>query len=257
MLATISYLRVISINSVRNYSNPIKSCNIENKALFGAVIKQKKQVKKSKTKLLIESESAKIKNNNVIPNNINNNERNCSSEIYWLLQHKSKQDLLKATNSLTPVTEELPKNYHKPAELEANSAEQYSTKEGDLYLEKKNMKRIKKHMTKLPNTLTKFNNVLLPNPIKKKPVEYNISKKMEIPFTDIELNEIPNYALWSDDDNINDIILNTDEIKSLPSVGKILQATMSETSRKALMNWKTLKIAELGLDGFNELQQCM
>lgn len=40
-----------------------------------------------------------------------------------------------------------------------------------------------------------------------------------------------------------------------PSVGKILSATMSEGARQALLNWKASKIAQLGEDGFAELQK--
>lgn len=47
------------------------------------------------------------------------------------------------------------------------------------------------------------------------------------------------------------------EQRQMPSVGKVLQATMPDSSRRALMKWKLTKIAELGEDGFNELQRCI
>lgn len=41
----------------------------------------------------------------------------------------------------------------------------------------------------------------------------------------------------------------------VPSVGKILQATMSDSARNALMQWKLAKVEELGVDGFEKLQK--
>lgn len=40
-----------------------------------------------------------------------------------------------------------------------------------------------------------------------------------------------------------------------PSVGKVLQATMSDGARRALEQWKLSKIEELGVDGFAALQK--
>lgn len=45
-------------------------------------------------------------------------------------------------------------------------------------------------------------------------------------------------------------------LRNVPSVGKILQHTMSESARAALLNWKLTKIRELGEKGFADLQQC-
>lgn len=45
------------------------------------------------------------------------------------------------------------------------------------------------------------------------------------------------------------------EYKELPSVGKILQATMSYSARNALIQWKLSKIEELGEEGFQQLQK--
>ncbi|XP_058067107.1 mitochondrial genome maintenance exonuclease 1-like [Anopheles bellator] len=40
-----------------------------------------------------------------------------------------------------------------------------------------------------------------------------------------------------------------------PSVSRVLAATMSEASRQALLRWKASKIAELGEEGFQQLQK--
>lgn len=42
----------------------------------------------------------------------------------------------------------------------------------------------------------------------------------------------------------------------LPSVSKVLQGTMPEAQRQALIQWKTIKISELGIEGFERMQQC-
>lgn len=43
--------------------------------------------------------------------------------------------------------------------------------------------------------------------------------------------------------------------KNLPSVTRILSATMSEAAKKTLERWKAEMIEKLGIDGFNEYQQ--
>lgn len=43
--------------------------------------------------------------------------------------------------------------------------------------------------------------------------------------------------------------------REVPSVGKILQATMSDGARNALIQWKLSKIEELGEEGFQKLQK--
>lgn len=45
------------------------------------------------------------------------------------------------------------------------------------------------------------------------------------------------------------------EYHEMPSVGKILQATMSDGARAALIQWKLSKVAELGEEGFQLLQK--
>lgn len=74
-----------------------------------------------------------------------------------------------------------------------------------------------------------------------------------IPFTDTDLKSILDYPMVCDKMDINELpALASHE---LPSVGKILQATMPAHSRRALQKWKLAKIAELGMDGFQELTQ--
>lgn len=77
--------------------------------------------------------------------------------------------------------------------------------------------------------------------------------KRNCPFTEDDLKLIPKSPLhFTKQSKITSSI--TDP-KDFPSVGKILQATMSESARNALMKWKTLKISELGETGFADLQK--
>ncbi|CAG0916421.1 unnamed protein product [Notodromas monacha] len=54
-------------------------------------------------------------------------------------------------------------------------------------------------------------------------------------------------------DGFKDVV--SSKVKSLPSVTKVLSATMSPESRAALDAWKQRMIAELGEDGFARMQQ--
>lgn len=91
------------------------------------------------------------------------------------------------------------------------------------------------------------------------PVDSTVMKK--IPFDSNQLNTITSFPLILQS---NDIILGSTFAESsiqkntnipIPSVSRILQATMPINQRNALIQWKNLKIAELGLEGFEALQK--
>lgn len=99
--------------------------------------------------------------------------------------------------------------------------------------------------------------------IVEKPIEPIVNKTVPvenrasgdaIPFQNDDLKLILDYPMVC---KPNDFIgAQAPETKlRLPSVGKVLQATMSESSRAALKRWKLDKIAELGMDGFHEYQK--
>lgn len=85
-----------------------------------------------------------------------------------------------------------------------------------------------------------------------------IAAEREIPFENEQLRAIPNFPLvWSESKTIGlDKLVPLESSIRLPSVSKILQATMPETARLALVRWKNQKIEELGLEGFEIFQQC-
>lgn len=78
----------------------------------------------------------------------------------------------------------------------------------------------------------------------------------DIPFDAAALSSILNYPIISNKSTLSQIEdLLADRSIRLPSISKVLQATMPESSRIALRKWKLGKIAELGLDGFKEYEQ--
>lgn len=93
----------------------------------------------------------------------------------------------------------------------------------------------------------------------KLPTEHGVPdrwKNVSIPFDDDQLQTIPTYAMncVKADISLVDGLL-ADKSKRLPSVSRILQATMSDGARAALKRWKLQKIDELGYDGFQLYQQ--
>lgn len=84
-------------------------------------------------------------------------------------------------------------------------------------------------------------------------VSSNPNRAPTIPFDAFALDSIPKYPLVCKKATTDQ----TDETlkAKLPSISKILTATMSEGSRYILKRWKLEKIAELGEDGFREYKQ--
>lgn len=77
-----------------------------------------------------------------------------------------------------------------------------------------------------------------------------------IPFDDDALKSIVNYPLICDKNaphQVNDVL--ADVSIRLPSISKVLQATMPESARIALKKWKLGQIAALGLDGFKRYER--
>jgi hypothetical protein len=129
----------------------------------------------------------------------------------------------------------------------------------------------------LPKTLTKLRSVILPevkakmkqtlsNNFKLKDLESSgdsgsSDDERDIPFETQQLRAIPNFPLIL---NSNKLVVDTFEKfipgesagYTMPSVSKVLQATMPQSQRLALIQWKNLKISEMGLEGFEIMQKC-
>lgn len=76
-----------------------------------------------------------------------------------------------------------------------------------------------------------------------------------IPFNMDELSLIVKYPLVSGKCSLNETVSLTDKSVKIPSISKILTATMPEGARIALKKWKMAKIAELGPDGFKQYEK--
>lgn len=117
----------------------------------------------------------------------------------------------------------------------------------------------------LPYTLTQLSSAL--------PASKSISKKnkasdsnsdvdsdeREIPFESSQLRSIPNFPLILQNNKIISTFENfvdNEPSMYLPSVSKVLQGTMPDSQRAALIQWKSVQIAELGLEGFELMQKC-
>lgn len=75
----------------------------------------------------------------------------------------------------------------------------------------------------------------------------------EIPFDTDGLHSIVKYPLVTGKCSLSETISLTGQ--SIPSISKVLTATMPEGTRIALKKWKMAKIVELGADGFKQYQE--
>lgn len=77
----------------------------------------------------------------------------------------------------------------------------------------------------------------------------------EIPFDMDDLNAMIKYPLITAKCSLSQTVALTDRSMKLPSISKVLSATMPEGARIALKKWKSAKIAELGADGFKNYER--
>lgn len=225
----------------------IKKLHYENKYLFGAKAKEPKVQKGGTGKKKVKAVAV------VVDDEDTAKQHDKSGEMFWLLQHKpvldfekpSKQKKVKpekAKSKETAFKKKVPKiklagdpfNHHVDRPLLKNDPK--------LELIKNTMDI--SFQSKLP-TLAKVKEVPL--------IERNI------PFNLQQLRQITSFPVSIGKQKILDLFQPIDLDQSsypIPSVSKVLQATMPIVSRNALVLWKTTKLAELGLEGFNLLQQC-
>lgn len=97
---------------------------------------------------------------------------------------------------------------------------------------------------------------LLQQFIKTKPYNDTYKQPQKIPFDETALKSMVNYPLVCEKIASSQTEkLMADNSVRLPSISKVLQATMPESARIALRKWKLSKIAELGFDGFKQYEQ--
>lgn len=250
----------------------IKKLNFENKYMYGA-----KSKKKDKSPEVISEET---KSNNDI-----------SSEIYWTCLHvaevqdfskprrKAKKDVVDDPSELDEQKASLKKEDKKPAKKKPPPQTPIKLDE-ELEPEDSPKKAVMKKASKkivivpeLPYTLTQLSSALPPTKNEKPSARDKLQSskessataadenfvEREIPFEKQQLRAITSFPMTLENKKIVSPLETLAQAKTsiyLPSVSKVLQNTMLESQRKALIQWKNLKISELGLEGFNLMQQC-
>lgn len=249
----------------------IKKLHFENKYQYGVRVNISK-----KTKVAIEApeEKEEVKNEKDISSDK-------SSEIYWTCLHVPE------VTDFNTSTKKIKKKKAKKVEPESQSSinliEANQIKDnrnvkipGDSKpVEIANKKSAKKivivpKLPQLPQSLTKLKDGLENTKIKDtlganfktKQALFELEDsrdEQDIPFKPEQLREILNFPMSFNTDKFINSFAEVVPEKSthfIPSVSKVLQGTMPENQRKALIQWKNLKISELGLEGFEKMQQC-
>lgn len=224
--------------SFSDKGSAIKYLNFANKALFGGVVAKKPLISSKVPSIQEPTHSSKY----VVDN---------QSEMYWMLQHQPssvappRRKRTVGSKNKKATKRQPPSSIVEPVK----AAQEISIKS----------KKIKRSSISTPKVLAEFSDSLCKPPVKQQPFKGNATMKtgcLDDNFRGIL--SVPAFGLVdSNSEELGHYIgANRLDIKQMPSVGKVLQATMPEASRRALMQWKLLKIAELGEEGFNELQQC-
>lgn len=221
-------------------SDKIKKINFVNKTLYGAV---SKKTRKSTTPT-----------SSIVQDSAADNNESFSGEIYWLVTHAGKSlDKTLASGFAKTTTK---RNTIQSGVPKASKAEKTNTL-FDTELQATPVKKRASQMKIIHKASANKVPEVAPRIIDIAACPGASSYVPSIVFSPRQLRNVltvPPFGMvdWT---GAVDMPLLPDGMKKLPSVTKILQSTMSESSRKALLQWKLLKIAELGEDGFNEMQQ--
>ncbi|KAG5668212.1 hypothetical protein PVAND_016160 [Polypedilum vanderplanki] len=171
-----------------------------------------------------------------------------SSEMYWILGNNNTKKSKKLLDQIKENEQE----------------------EQQVILKTKKKKTALEKEEKLPETFAKFK-LDLPKPVKvtiqnaldninSNRIDMNKNVMKEIPFDQKQLRSMINFPLILQQNDVmtdifNKTLIMERKIDFTPSVSKVLQATMSASQRSALIQWKNLKIAELGQEGFQAMQE--
>ncbi|KAG4068915.1 hypothetical protein HA402_005063 [Bradysia odoriphaga] len=203
----------------------ILSFHKEIKSLYGPIIKTKKP--KQSKKLSGPSVKHETVSTSAASPALKNPETNYSSEMYWIVGNRWNEIVRKSDAKVGNVSRTF--KYQKTENVSSNINTQTS--------EDKSVKPEKSIELKIVETSAPA--------IIQKP----------IPLSNEELKNVLNCPLQSDVLSTTPSDIRAPELRTLPSVGRVLQYTMSEAARSALLNWKLSKISELGEQGFAELQK--
>lgn len=192
-------------------------------------------------KVLFGAKSEKKENESVNPTD----KHGIQSEIFWTLQHDADVKEVMNKKNLTLKKKKVVSDDStiKPVDVFEKTPEAFARFRFD----------VPKPVRVIRDALDELDSHINPQLIDK------LDQK-EIPFSSNQLKDMISFP-WvvSSNDLIIDSFSNTmtsqKTFQPTPSVSKILQATMSPSQKNALIQWKSLKIAELGLEGFEEMQQ--
>lgn len=211
-------------SSKKSYqAKKIAKTNFELKQMYGAAIRGEKENETVETKPIDSSHWAHTKYKH---------KSSMASEIHWLTGHTAHVKHLKVMSSKSKST---PLSESSSLKTLSESLTTNTNGFGSHKLED-----TKSLLNSTEDMLRKFNSL--------KP-----DCTSAIPFDDANFKSILKYPLVCQKATNTEM---DDALKThMPSISKILTATMPEASRNALEKWKLGKIAELGEDGFNEYQQ--
>lgn len=196
----------------------IKLLNYQSKSLYGPVIKTK-QPKRPKLTNTSNKQKEGSSSTHIKPVRTKP-ESNYDSEMYWMIGNK--------WNEIADTS--VPKNFSKKRNVAPESTPTIGTK--------KSVKLIETVTTSVCET-----------------VKPTIIPKA-IPLSEKQLTNVLKHPLHSDVLLSSPTDIRAPKLRYVPSVGRVLQYTMPEAARDALLNWKLGKIKELGEQGFADLQQC-
>lgn len=222
----------------------------EQKQLFGHVIRNESHIQKTDHGKNIASEHMHNQSENKDalspfdlisePTNVPDIKLNApelTSEFHWLSQ-TSNIKILKNNKSRSKISKEsndVPKPDKKIIETKTKS----------------NTTQIKASVLSEPsNVIISAKNLL------QQIITNKRNQQHEIPFDNDALKSIVSYPMICEKNSLSQTqeLIGDSPIR-LPSISKILQATMSESSRFALKKWKMDKIEELGYDGFKQYER--
>lgn len=194
------------------------SMNVELKQLFGKVIERgEKAIEIYGTD---ENQLARVAKES-------KSER--ATEIYWMAGRRVNQKHVKVFKSTST-----------PSSPPSSSSPQSPSSRNSIEKAPHKVEETKSLVTSTKDLLRRF-------------ISSDSNRISTIPFDDADLKSISNYPLVCEKASTAQI----DEALSnkLPSISKILTATMPEASRYILKKWKLAKIAELGEEGFRAYEQ--
>lgn len=262
-------VKIVQVDSKSiSKADRIKKLHYENKYMYGAKINEKIKKISTASKPSIQSSDG------------NKSKQDISSEIYWTCLHVPEvMDFTKPkkvkTKKEPPKKERLKQDKEATQNPFRNEEEMLASEVDDepqVAVKFVPRKAAPKKIIKVPQLPESLNLLQAALPEVKWEIKNNLDQnfklkvlqetpeELEIPFGISHLRTITSFPmiLSSRKTDFVDHWSKTleDQISYLPSVSKVLQGTMPEPQRIALMNWKNLKITELGLEGFELMQQC-